>query len=231
MTSKIEQAFCAIGADLFEETAGGVFEIGLRQIDGRESFQLTYPWLNELRVEALDVKPKQRHLVLDVTGEGLPTIGRYLCGHDERHWFVATLPILERTTTVRGAMEALKPEVVLRAQQRLGVKSRLHRRKTAAYVRQGEWFFLPRPMMHVGDKAVAGGQLVRSGGKPHLVQWLYRPKDSNETFVRGAVSHPDHATLYLQVWHRVVLNNEVRPEREGHTTRKAAILARMTYLD
>lgn len=231
MTTKVEQAFTAIGANLVEETTGGVFEIGLREIAGRETFQLKYPWLDELKIEALDVRPKQRHLVLDVTGERLTAIGRYLCGHDERHWFVATLTIHKRTMTVRGAMETLKPDVVLRAQQRLGVKRRLHRRKTAAYVRQGEWFFLPRPMMHVGDKAVANGRLVRPGGKPHLVEWLYQPEGGNETFVRGAVSHPDHATLYLQVWHRVVLNNEVRPEQLGHVARRAAILARMTFLD
>jgi hypothetical protein len=29
--------------------------------------------------------------------------------------------------------------------------------KTAAYVRQGEWFFLPRPMMHVGELATRKG--------------------------------------------------------------------------
>ena len=231
MTSKIEQAFSAIGASLIEETGGGIFEIGLRQLDGRETFQVTYPWFDELTVAALDIKQKQRHLVLDVAGRQMPTIGRYLCGHDERHWFVATLPIHKHTTTVRGAMEALKPQLVLRAQQRLGVKRRLHRRKTAAYVRQGEWFFLPRPMMHVGEQATAGGQLARPGGKPHWVEWIYQPVGSNDTFVRGAVSHPDHATLHLQVWHRVVLNNEVLAARPGHVARQAAILPRLIYFD
>jgi hypothetical protein len=148
---------------------------------------------------------------LDVSGWRLPISGRYLCGHDERHWFVASLPFDRQTTTVRGAMEALKPAAVLRAQKRMGVKHRRYRRKTAAYVRQGEWFFLPRPMMHVGEKAVRNGELVRRGGKPHRVDWLYRSEDKDETFVRGAVSHPDHETLDLQVWHRVVQNNEVEP--------------------
>jgi hypothetical protein len=69
----------------------------------------------------------------------------------------------------------MKPAIVLREQKRKGVKHRRHRRKTAAYVRQGEWFFLPRPNMHVGELAVRNGQLVRAGGKPHRVEWLYCP--------------------------------------------------------
>jgi hypothetical protein len=36
-------------------------------------------------------------------GKGLR---KFLCGHDERHWFVAEVP---RGTTVREAKEALKP--------------------------------------------------------------------------------------------------------------------------
>ena len=112
---------------------------------------------DSITAEALDVKPKHRHLVLDVWGWRLPISGRYLCGHDEQHWFVASLPFSRRTTTVRGAIEALKPAAVLRAQKRLGVTHRRYRRKTAAYVRQGEWFFLPRPKMHVGARAVHNG--------------------------------------------------------------------------
>jgi len=225
MITEIRHAFDAIGADLIVETAGKVFEIDVRRDAGREAFRLRYPWSDVITAEALDVKPKHRHLVLDVSGWRLPISGRYLCGHDEQHWFVANLPISHRTTTVRGAMEALKPDVVLREQKRLGVKHRRHRRKTAAYVRQGEWFFLPRPMMHVGDHAVRNGQLVREGGKPHRVEWLYRPEGSDETYVRGAVSHPDHETIRLQVWHRVVQNNEVQPAPVNES------FTRMAYLD
>jgi len=225
MTTLIQDAFEAIGAEAFVETAGNVFEIDIRQNGDREVYQLKYPTGDTVLAEALDVKPKQRHLVLDVMGWRLPIGGRYLCGHDEQHWFVASLPFDRQTTTVRGAMEALKPAVVLREQKRKGVKHRRHRRKTAAYVRQGEWFFLPRPKMHVGELAIRNGQLVRGAGKPHRVEWLYRPADRDETFVRGAVSHPDHKTIYLQVWHRVVQNNEAEP------TPEARQFTRMMYFD
>ena len=163
--------------------------------------------------------------MLDVYGWRPSVGGRYLCGHDESHWFVAALPADRRTFTVRGAMEALKPDVVLREQKRKGSRHRRYRRKTAAYVRQGEWFFLPRPMMHVGERAVRDGQLIRGEGTPHRVEWLYRPEGRDETFVRGEVSHPDHETIRLQVWHRAVQNNEAEP----NTTVNPFI--RMAYFD
>jgi hypothetical protein len=34
-------------------------------------------------------------------------------------------------------------------------------------------------------------------------------------FVRGHVQHPDHATLHLRVWHRVLQNREVSNRRRG----------------
>jgi len=223
MATDIPEAFEAIGADVHVEVSGDVFEIDVRQNGDRELYQLTYPRRDEIQAEVLDVKPTLRHLVLDVTGWRLPVSGRYLCGHDERHWFVASLPFGRRTMTVRGAMEAIKPAVVLREQERKGVRHRRYRRKTAAYVRQGEWFFLPRPMMHVGERAIRNSQLVRGAGKPHRVQWLFRAGD--KTFVRGAVSHPDHETIYLQEWHRVVQNNEAKPAPQAEP------FTRMAYLD
>jgi len=226
MTSLVTQAFEAIGADVDVETQGRVFEIDVRQDGDREAFQLRYPWSGTIECDVLDVKPNLRHLVLDVSPAGRTVSARYLCGHDERHWFVASLPTDDpRSRTVRGAMEALKPDIVRREQKQKGVKHRRNRRKTAAYVRQGEWFFLPRPMMHVGELAVPNGTLRRNGGKPHRVDWIYQPKGRDEVFVRGEVSHPDHATLQLQVWHRVVQNNEVEPAPAARP------FTRMTYLD
>ena len=225
MTTSIREAFEAIGADVLTRLAGDVFEIDVQRSGDREVYQLTYPLGDSIQADVLDVKPRLRHLVLDVSGWRLPISGRYLCGHDEQHWFVPSLPFGQRSTTVRGAMEALKPEIVLREQQRKGVRHRRNRRKTAAYVRQGEWFFLPRPMMHVGEPASRNGQLVRPGSKPHRVQWLFRPEGRDETYVRGAVSHPDHETIYLDVWHRVVRNAEAEP------TPLARPVTRMAYLD
>ena len=226
MNTNIQKAFEQIGAEAATMTRGHRFEIDVRKLDGREQFALTYPLSDHVTTEVMDVHPKLRHLVLDVSGWHLPIGGRFLCGHDERHWFVASLPFDRRSTTVKGAMEVLKPDIVRREQRRKGVTHRRHRRKTAAYVRQGEWFFLPRPKMHVGELATRNGRLVRQGGgKPHRAQWIYQPPGRDETFVRGAVSHPDHATLYLQEWHRVVQNNETPPPPVARP------VTRMAYYD
>jgi hypothetical protein len=226
MTPDIQEAFTAIGAELQIAAGGRKFVIDIREQGGREVYALRYPSGDTITAEVLDVKPQERHLVLDIVGTRLPISGRYLCGHDEWHWFVASLPFHRRAQTVRGAMEMLKPAAVLREQKRKGVKHRRNRRKTAAYVRQGEWFFLPRPKMHVDESLVEReGRLVRQGGKPHRVQWLCRSGDGNLVFVRGKVSHPDHASLYLDVWHRVVRSNEPEPAPESQP------LVRMDYLD
>lgn len=225
MATEMLDAFAAIGAEVEVVRLGGAFEIDITRSKNRERFKLTLPSFRTVETEVLDIRPKLRHLVLDVWSPDSPVEGRYLCGHDERHWFTAMVPNVG-TSTVNSAMESLKPLEVRRAQKKAGVKHRKHRRKTAAYVRQGEWFFLPRPMMHVGEKAEAKGQLVRAaGGKPHRVDWVYRPPGTNETFVRGAVRHADHATIYLQVWHRVVQNTEAQP------TPEAEPVTRMAYFD
>src|SRR5688500_8524263 len=124
MTVEIQEAFEAIGADVFVETVGNAFAIDVRQRQEREAYWLKYPVADAVLTEALDVRPSLRHLVLDVSGWRLPISGRFLCGHDEQHWFVAALPFNRQTATVRGAMEALKPHIVRLEQKRKGVKHR-----------------------------------------------------------------------------------------------------------
>jgi len=48
-------------------------------------------------------------------------------------------------------------------------------RKNDAFVRQGEWFFLPRPDLRVDRKLVLKREPIQRGaGKPHWCWWLYR---------------------------------------------------------
>ena len=70
---------------------------------------------DDAAVEVLDVQPKDRHLLLMVRQRaerrGLPdTKDKFLCGHDERHWFVAGVPERAAVSSVITAKEALKPE-------------------------------------------------------------------------------------------------------------------------
>src|SRR4051812_34212366 len=129
----------------------------------------------EADVEVLDVQPADRHLLLMVRERDGKS--KYLCGHDERHWFVAAVPESAPVGTVRAAKEALKPREVQVAQGRAGLRSDArNRRKNAAYRRQGEWFFLPTPGLKVDEKFVLRHEPITrgNGGKPHWVDFCYR---------------------------------------------------------
>lgn len=204
-------------------------------------------------VEVLDVQPKDRHLLLMVRQSadrrGLPDIkDKFLCGHDERHWFVAGVPERAAVSSVVTAKEALKPDVVRNLESgKKGRRKKRHRRKTETFVRQGEWFFIPALGVVANESMVLHNEPLRRGrGKPHRCQYLYRvggttvyvcgqypngltgeeyktllkqdPSSSKwnwqtmqrdpTVFVRGAVSHTDHATIQLGCWHRVAMNTE-----------------------
>ncbi|MCE9552956.1 MAG: hypothetical protein K8T91_06210 [Planctomycetes bacterium] len=204
-------------------------------------------------VEVLDVQAKDRHLLLMVrqpaTRPGRPDLkDKFLCGHDERHWFVAAIPEGKSVSTVVTAKEALKPDIVrILERGRKGKRQHRLRRKTDVFVRQGEWFFLPAPEVRADEKLVLRHEPIRRGrGKPHLCEFLYRlggnlvyvcgrypngllspayhkllrnnpaaarwnwrsMQRDPVVYVRGKISHSDHATIRLDGWHRVVMNTE-----------------------
>lgn len=146
----------------------------------------------------VDVRPERRHLLLllreqPVDRPHLPLVkSRFLCGHDERHWFVAGVPEAVRgVSSVRTAMDALKPVAVRAAELRAGVKPReRYRRKNAAFLRQGEWFFLPASDLIVDTFLVRRNEpLTRGrGSKPHTLEFAYR---RGGTTVHVCRQHPN----------------------------------------
>lgn len=140
-----------------------------------EFFEITRRPGVEVEVAVLDVQPADRHLLLLIR-EG-ESKSKLLCGHDERHWFVAGIPEQAPVGTVRQAKEALKPDEVRSAQARKRIGAKLgNRRKNAAFIRQGEWFFLPVPGFAVDSKLVLPHEPLRRGigGKPHWAEFCYR---------------------------------------------------------
>ena len=134
----------------------------------------------EIEVQVVDLKPADRHLLL-MTRRLHPRAGeagnsKFLCGHDERSWFVAAIPESAHAKDVQAAKDALKPSEVWDSIRQHGVTGEdRNRRKTAAFLRQGEWFFLPRPWMKVDERAVLKNEAIRRGaGKPHVCQFLFR---------------------------------------------------------
>jgi hypothetical protein len=192
-------------------------------------------------IKVVNVQPKDRHLLLVAKVDGEKS--KFLCGHDERQWFVAAVPErISGVVNVRTAMEALKPAPVIERQTGKAFQGR-RRRRNEAYVRQGEWFFVPVQIPE--PKIILRNEPIRrGGGKPHVCEFLARqggtqvyvgPGHANGilfeefeklnlprhkrmgwqimvrdagVFVKGKITHPDHATVVLKAWHRVLANRE-----------------------
>jgi len=148
----------------------------------------------DVDLSVIDVRSKDRHLLL--MSENSEGKSKFLCGHDERHWFVAGIPDDRGASTVLTAMEALKPQEVLQAQGQKRLKGRQEkRRKNRAFVRQGEWFFIPVARASVDPKDIREDVDI---GSRHVVEFFC------DGLVQGYVRHPDHRTIRLQGWQRGV---------------------------
>jgi hypothetical protein len=182
-TQLLCEKFGRLGARVKVDRGPGVAGVAIDVRSDRrgEYFDLRVP--ASMTADALDVRARERHLLLavrDETAWGAPAAGagqRYLCGHDERAWFVAAVPGGRGASNVALAMDALKPREVHRAIRDQGLRAgKRNRRKTAAFVRQGEWFFVPAPRWtHVPEAMVLRDEpLARTGGKPHRAEFAYR---------------------------------------------------------
>jgi hypothetical protein len=247
---RLQAHFAKIGASLKVEpvsTWGSAFTLDVRATRREEYFLLRVgPALAaEAEFIPLNVAPRLRHLLLMSVVPG-DRPGKFLCGHDERHWFVAGVGAV---STVRDALDSLKPPTARQSQLAQGVpRSQWNRRHNAGYIRQGEWFFIPRPGFVPDPKRLLlSDEPIRRGrGKPHRVEWLYREGGDSvyvhdrfpngltpaaygaflqrepeakhwpwrvmlrgmNVYAFGRVRHPDHKTVVLPFWHRVVMNAE-----------------------
>ena len=149
------------GVDIRIDNRGEYFDIGVSRVE-------------PIEYQVIDVRPEARHLLLMArTNEEKQ---KFLCGHDERHWFVCAVPGAS-VSNVKAAMEALQPQEVRTSVQRRvkRIKNRLKRRNEA-FVRQGEWFFIPAPALTVNEKLIRKNEPLSRGwgSKSHMCQYLYR---------------------------------------------------------
>lgn len=152
---------------------------------GRRQEQFTLEiWpskIDHLEFITTDIRPDWRHLLLIVKRFNSSQVevskDKFLCGHDERHWFIATVPDQQGIAGVADAMEALKPANVVQSQQRQAVRPKdWHKRRNAGFIRQGEWFFIPEPTFRPFDMGLIlrHEPLQRPFGKPHIVDEIIR---------------------------------------------------------
>jgi hypothetical protein len=153
------------------------FAVDIRRDRKGQFFELRVPThlSQALDVTVMQSEPSRRHLLLAVRKSGAkPQMDRFLCGHDEREWFVAAVP--GGASSVSEAMGDLQPKEVRESLVQHAVSNRdRYTRKNEAYRRQGEWFFVPERLLEVADNLVLHNEPIRRGrGKPHLVERLYR---------------------------------------------------------
>jgi hypothetical protein len=219
-TNLLDSKFAHIGARLRvaerpsrRTRTAGVVSLDVQTDRQGEFFEIVRPPSTDAEIAILDVQPGDRHLLLLVR-EGKDK-SKFLCGHDERHWFVAGIPESAPVGTVRQAKEALKPIEVQSAQARKGLKAKARsRRKNAAYIRQGEWFFLPITDMVVENKLVLRNEPLSrgNGGKPHWAEFCYRT--GGET-VYVCTRHPNGVT---EAQYKVILASSSKAKGWGWRT-------------
>ncbi len=130
--------------------------------------------------EVLQTLPKERHLLL-FSRDGQ----RFLCGHDERNWFVA--PIDWAVSSVRAAKQSLLPPAVWDQVKNLPPGD-VDNRRNAIFKRQGEWFFLPTNTEFHNPIVYKKEPLQRTpASKPHICQELIRESGELVYIVRGKV--------------------------------------------
>lgn len=177
--SQIETHFQRIGAHAEIQIDSGQRRIRPLAIDvlqrgKQEVFQIMLNSNADIDLKVIDTQPKLRHLLL--MSEQADGKHKFLCGHDERHWFVAGVPEQSSVSNVRTAFEALKPQSVQGALRQFNVRRKnRNKRKNEAYLRQGEWFFVKQFRAHVNDRFILRNEPIsRGGGKPHICQELVR---------------------------------------------------------
>ena len=180
VTSLVERHFAKIGArvkvhsDERRIIAGGV-TVDIGNDNEGEFFDIAMRRTSSTDVRVVDIQPKIRHLLL--MSDQADGKHKFLCGHDERHWFVAAVPERASVSNVQSAFDALKPAAVHFLENRLKVKARKrNRRRNEAFIRQGEWFFVPVPTQFPVDERMAfrNEPIARGGGKPHICEELVR---------------------------------------------------------
>lgn len=213
--TSLERQFARMGAALAVRPLPNGFSVDVLRERGGSRFELAVAPHTQVCVS--DLQTRGRHLLLSIREAGdAGKTHKYLCGHDERDWFAAAVPDTG-AASVNAAKEALKPSAVrlLVATKRVKRQHR-NRRHNAAFVRQGEWFFIPMPRLRLDELRVLHNEpLVRGRGKPHVVEFLHR--DGGE-LVYVSNEHP--RGLSEAAYHRLIAAKPSKKSLRWRTLRR-----------
>jgi len=107
-----EKAFLKLGSRVRVEQAERIsapVTIDIQRDRRGEFFLLKHNPGNLVDITVLNVRPSDRHLLLMARAGNEKQ--KFLCGHDERHWFVAAIPESAPVGNVAQAKATLKPSV------------------------------------------------------------------------------------------------------------------------
>jgi hypothetical protein len=200
--------------------------------NGKEQFLIGLSQGTEMVV--LDKQLNERALLVLVNDHNQPKNDRkeakFLLGHDERQLFVAAVPKASKSVT--EAKQGLKPPLIVQAEQQAGVKkSKLHKHKNQARIRQGDFFFLPQPNMQVPDHLVRKNEPISRGrGRTHNLEFCYR-EGGQLVWVSHTLVHParltesEHRQLLkdnpeAKDWHWVTRTRGAQVWAKGKVTHK-----------
>lgn len=147
--------------------SANIYDLNIRRDRHGEHYALGVPPVLP-NFKILQTDRATRHLLMMADAD------RLLCGHDERHWFVAAID--QQVSTVIGAKRALLPRELSEISIAPSVLARRH---NAVFLRQGEWFFVPvsvdRAASLNGWPILHNEPLVRNRrSKPHMVSEIIR---------------------------------------------------------
>ena len=153
--------------DVSSDSKGEYFDIRIRED-------------RDVEFEVLQALPKERHLLI-MTDRGR----RFLCGHDERHWFVAEVG--RRVSSVRDARRALLPSSMQHGSSSVSTAD-LRSRRNGRFVRQGEWFFVPADK-EFEEAVIHRDEPIQRGrdSKPHICVELAREGGETVYVLRGRI--------------------------------------------
>ncbi len=145
------------------------FVVNIDRDGNGEYFKIDTNGAVEFHVLGLD---KSNHHLLLFARDNENAKYRFLCGLDEKGWFAAAVP--EAVSNIPAAMEALKPPQIVNAQKHIRRKHK-NKRKNSAFLRQGEWFFIPAPDVSADLMLIIKNEPIRRGrGSAHMVEEIYR---------------------------------------------------------
>jgi hypothetical protein len=246
MTAILEKKFADMGArvKVSAPRRDVPITIDIRKDEEGEFFDIRVK--DEIDMLVLDVQKKDRHLllmtkepILDKTGQlKSETKSKFLCGHDERHWFTCAIPESAKASTVIQAKQALKPKELIEIETKEKVNSKnAHKRhrllKSGKKIhRQGEFMFIPdpdfilpkgltkiwenEPMQGGGSHSHFAQFLFRSGG---TTVWILRGKNFNKTQYEDHLKeHPHDRRLARQMVRDPIVHVKGKITHEEHAT-------------